>query len=224
MSIEGEPKTSETVATPELELRKKEIKVLTFDAIKDIIISQIGNKAEINRLEIDETSEGAKLSAEIDAGMLGGIILIEGVVVNTENEIVIRDLIINARGYVKSRIENNLSSFTPAIRTYFERKYKKSVSSIQIAGPNLIIDLETSEENTPQVDEPKNRLDNTLEFVDKIKDPWERIGTIEAYCKDLIKQGRYDDARKFAGLIKNEKSRNATIVNINRIEKSGTIG
>lgn len=204
--------------TPEPE--KRESITLNFDAIKNIIISQIGNKAEINRLEIAEVNEGAKLSAEIDAGMLGGKISIEGYIVNDQNGIAIRNLSINARGYVKSRIENSLSSFGSAIKKYFEKQYEKSVSSIQIVGPNLVIDLGSSLQVSVSQDN-KTQIEQYLEIIDKIKDPWERIGNIETYCRALIKLEKYDDARRMAGLIKNEKSRNATIDNIGRIEKSG---
>ena len=219
MNIEGKPKPVETIEAPETESEKKESILLNFDAIKDIIISQIGNKAKINRLEIEGATEGAKLSAEIDAGMLGGKISIEGFIVNTSNEIVIQDLNVDARGYIKSRIESNLSNFGSEIKKYFEKQYKKSVSSIQIVGSNLVIGLEnTLETNKPQ--ENKTQMDQLLEFIDNIKDPWERTGSIEDYCKDLIRLKRYEDARRVARLLKGEKGRNATIDNIDRIEKS----
>lgn len=116
-------------------------------------------------------------------------------------------------------IEKGLSNFGPTIKKYFEKQYRKSVSSIQIVGSNLIINLgSATETNIPQVS--KTQIEQYLEIVDKIKDPWERVGTIEIYCKDLIKLKRYEDARRMAGLIKNEKSRNTTIKNIDRIEKS----
>ena len=142
MAIEDQPKPIKTVETPVSESEKKESIVLDFDAIKNVISSQIGSKAEINKLELLGANEEIKLSAELDAGMLGGKILIEGLIVNAGEEIVVCDLTVDARGYVKLLIESNLSSFTPAIKKYFEKEYGKPVFSIQIVGSSLVIELE----------------------------------------------------------------------------------
>ena len=116
---------------------------LNFDAIKQMIVSQIGDKAEVKHLEVKVVSEGAKLSAEIYAGLIGGKILIEGLIVNDSNELALRDLKVDARGFVKSQIESSLSDFAPTIKKYFETQYKNKVSSIQIVGPDLVIGFES---------------------------------------------------------------------------------
>ncbi len=140
-----ESTSRQSAETPSVEVAEgvegKEQVHLSFDAIKDIIRSQIGNKAEITKLELTPTDKGAALSAELDAGMLGGDISLEGVIINAGNEISVSDLNVNARGYVKSRIEKSLSSFSPAIKTYFETKYGRTVSSIQISDSNIVIEF-----------------------------------------------------------------------------------
>lgn len=224
LTEKSQAEMTNNIETTESELNKKESKVFTFDAIKDIISSQIGDKAEINRLEIREANEGARLNAEIDAGMLGGRILIEGLIVNTSDGIAIHDLNIDARGYVKSRIESNLSSFGPAIKKYFEKQYGKTVSRIKIAGASLVVDLETTPEaNMSQEDKLKIEIEHIVENFDK--DPWIRMRNIEIRCDDYIRQGRYDKARIMAGFLKNEessrekKSRDKIMAKIDRIEK-----
>lgn len=218
MGIESEPKldNNSEISAPESE---RESKVLSFDAIKEVIISKIGSKAEIKRLDIEEAPEGARLSAEIDTGMLGGQISIEGLIVNGSDGIAIRDLDINARGYVKSRIESNLSGFMPAIKKYFENQYNKEVLSIQIAGPSLIIGLGASKENDSGENIDKGEIESILEIIGKEKG-WERMGTIDAYARKFIKQKRFDDARKVVGLMQNEEGKNKTLANIDKIEKN----
>lgn len=218
MSIEKGPKPDEILDTSVSESEKKESIILSFDAIKDIVISQIGSKAEIKSLEIGQVAEGAQLSAEIDAGMLGGRISIEGLIVNIPDGIAVHDLKVNARGYVKSRIENSLSGFGQEIKRYFEKQYGKSVSNIQIVGSNLTIELDGISANDSSENRDKSKLEHILETIDKEKG-WDRIGAIDTYAREFIKQKRFDDARKVASMIQNEDSRNKALANIDKIEK-----
>ena len=230
--------------TPESE--KRESIVLNFDAIRNIIISQIGDKAKIERLEIKEVAGGAKLSAEIDAGMLGGRILIDGLIVNTSNEITISDLNIDARGYVKSKIKNSLSSFGPAIKKYFERQYGKLVSNINITGSNLIIEFENKKsphaikKDSPEfINEIVKQTGQLLEddkfekarttIIERISDPRIRDEYLENIDENeemwyrkgaqrLVYENEFDKARAFVEKIKNEKVRGGLLKDIDRIE------
>lgn len=139
-SEEAEDDSKIKVTTPEAE--KKETITLTLDAIKNVISSQIGNKAKIKKFEITTTPEGIVLSAELDAGMMGGKISLDGIIVNSGNGLAVQNLTIEARGYVKSMIESSLDKFAPAIKQYFEKQYGKLVSRINIVDSNLIVELE----------------------------------------------------------------------------------
>ena len=144
---ESESKTPEgaTGKAPEIIIAKptpeQEKLFLSFGTIKDIIVSKIGDKAKIKEFTLTEIPEGADLKAELDAGMLGGKILLEGLVVNEGNGITIHDLKVNARGYVKSRIEESIGNFDSIIKKYFEEQYDGPVSNIHIEGSQLIIKL-----------------------------------------------------------------------------------
>jgi hypothetical protein len=216
MGIESGPKPIES-SEPELE--KKESKVLDFDVFEDIIASQIGNKAKVKRLEVEEEDGGAKFSAKIDAGMLGGKISIEGHIINDSDGIAIGSLDIEAREYVKSPIENSLSGFGTAIEEYFEKKYGKSVSRINISGSNLIVDLE----NVPDVDassesESEGLMEELREIVNGIN-PWKTMFSLEVRCLEDVELGEYSRARELAELISSKKNRDIFIANINKIEE-----
>ncbi len=123
---------------------KTERHVLTLDEVKNMVILQLGNKAKIEKLDVVETNEGLRLSVKLNAGFTGGKISIDGEIVNVGNEIGLQNLHIEARGYVKSMIESNLSNFVPAMKKYFEDKYGKPVHAISIAGSSLILDLKNT--------------------------------------------------------------------------------
>src|SRR3990167_7688853 len=125
-SLEGLPITPQT---PE---SISSIEKITIDEIKSILSSQLEGKARIKTLELQPTTGGLLLNAELDAGIVGGKISIYGLIINAGDEIAVSDLKIGARGYVKSRIEDNITKFVPAIKTYFENKYGKPVSNMQV--------------------------------------------------------------------------------------------
>lgn len=161
---------------PEINFNKEELPegeiVLTLDEIKDILVAQLGDKAEVKKLELQGVSGGVHMSAELDAGLMGGKIVIEGLIVNAGDKIAVDNLEIEARGYVKSRIEGNLSKLVPAIEKHFENKYKKPVSSLQIASSGLVVGFEKGQE------EASSSTSELLSQPEITPQPFEATGTI----------------------------------------------
>lgn len=134
--------------------RKESMEEIPIPEIKDIIISQIREvkelrKAEIKKLEITpgDRNDEVHLEAELDAGYLSkaGNVKIEARISNRGNTIGVEDLSIDARFYAKSRIEKNLSKLPDALQLYFEKRYGRRASRIQILDGKLVISFENSE-------------------------------------------------------------------------------
>ena len=206
MRPESFPQSTPPEEQQEVISEKLERIILPLSELKDTVISQLGSKATIERLDITEINGGLMLSVELDAGFTGGHISIKGEIVNTGNEIAIQNLNIEARGYVKSRIESSLSVFTLSIKKYFEKKYSKPVSSISIRGSNLVLDLENS---TP-VSKPTEIGEGSRENLD--------IPEIIKDAKKLLSQNEFDNARLVINRIKDEKVKSQYLSQIDKIE------
>ncbi len=135
---------SKTNKVPELapELEAKDRITLGIEDLKEMVVAQLGDKAEIEKMDVSLESGGLRLKVKLNAGLVGGRIFLDGLIVNNGNEINIIDLKVEARGFIKSRIEGNLSKFAPVVKKYFEDKYKVPVSRINIDGTSLIVELE----------------------------------------------------------------------------------
>lgn len=103
-----------------------------------------GNAKIIMGPHITETPKGLQMHVEFDAGIIGGKIVINGMIVNKGNTVGVQGLDIKARPYVRSMIEYELSNFNTEIKTYFKNQSGKSVSSIQIGESGLVVEFENS--------------------------------------------------------------------------------
>lgn len=154
------------IAAAEAHRTPVEQKEIPFDEVEAIVREQLGGKAKINRLTIDSTPEGLQLHAELDAGMMGGEIVLDGTIVNDGNTIAIHGLDIDARGYVKSMIQDKLGNFDTAIKAYFEKKFGKQVSKMQIGDAGLTLEFGPAKTEASTPEEAQEGLDNTADQPD----------------------------------------------------------
>lgn len=137
-----EPQNQPPVASGEKEQNKEKI-VVNSEEVKNAIASQIEGMAKLEKIDISEIPEGLLFKAELNAGLSGGKIEINGKIVNAGDGIDLNDLDIKARDYVKDIVMEDLSRFSKAIKTHFEKQNKKPVSKIKIVGPNIEIEFKS---------------------------------------------------------------------------------
>lgn len=122
------------------QIKTKEI--ISSDKIQNIIKEKLGSSAKIEKLELDFNDGKLQINSELDGGILGGKIKINGSLENSGNSIAVNeDLQIEARGYVKSRIENSLSKLVTEIKKHFEKVYKKEIKSMKIENGGLTLNF-----------------------------------------------------------------------------------
>ncbi|MDP2655278.1 MAG: hypothetical protein Q8P17_01820 [bacterium] len=152
---EVNPAASIELTQPRAPVSAENRQVISTAEMQGVISEQLNGKAKINALEIKNTPDGLMLHAELDGGWKGGKIVLGGAIVNSGNTIAVESLNIEARGYVKSMIENNLSGLSDAIKSHFEKQYGKPISGLQVGESGLTIEFGSEEQAKPaQENEP----------------------------------------------------------------------
>ena len=151
----------------------EEGEVLSLEEIRDIMSSEIGSKAKIIKLELTKSREGLALEAELDGGIKAGKIKLKGSIANSDRDIALSILELEARGYVQKRIKDNLSILVDKIKEYLQKEYKKPVASLQIVDQGVAIEFEGAkapagaEEGKPEKGKALKRTD-PLRGIDKL--------------------------------------------------------
>ncbi len=121
---------------------EKERIPLSFEKIKEIIRTEIGERADIKTLEIKKAPEGAKFVIRVSVGMGIGEIAVEGFAINIPMGIAVEDLAIKTNAALKLLVEKKFEDFDEIVKRYFEKLYGKPVSSMQLVGTKLVVDFE----------------------------------------------------------------------------------
>lgn len=113
---------------------------VSLDELEEIIKNKIGKLAKIEKIDFAFKEGKLEVKGELNAGLLGGKIKIKGLLENSGDTIEVnKNIEIEARGYVKTQIINNLSKLAPEMKKYFEDKNKRSIKSINIKNGQIIL-------------------------------------------------------------------------------------
>ncbi|MBU6323061.1 MAG: hypothetical protein KGI41_02470 [Patescibacteria group bacterium] len=138
-------------------------KIVPLEDLEAIVRKQLRGKAKITSLVVEPTPEGAHIAAKLDAGLLGGAITLNGTIANDGDSLAIRDLNIQARGFVEGMIKDNLANFNDAIKAHFTKEYGAPVSSLRVTPEGLAVGLEAAELQTQPVSEPVSAPESVYE-------------------------------------------------------------
>ena len=131
-----------------------------FEGVKRILSEQLGEKAQINRLDVSDTPEGLQIQAELRHGAAGKI-NIQGTLVSEGGTIGVSELQVTADRFVgraRAAVEEGLAGIDAAIKTELERQHGKPISTLQVGPAGLMVEFAPA----PDVTESSGRIEPTL--------------------------------------------------------------
>ena len=112
---------------------------LSKDELKAVIKLLLGDRAKISALTLEGSGDRLRLNASLAGGPMIGRVNLSGEIINHNNGIDVFNPVIDARGYVRTAIQEKLKDVTGEIKKQFQGKYPKPVKSLSIENGELVL-------------------------------------------------------------------------------------
>ncbi len=167
--------------------REAGIQESSFESIRALLAQELEEEGKLEKLTLTRVPDGLQLHAELDAGLLDGRAVVDGMITNGPKWIHIDDgLEVKGRERMKVKVKNALLFFEDAVQDHFEKQYAGAVSGISLGETNLQINLSGGE----AAQSPVEGVAGSSEPTESTPKEWrEKLRTLIAGAKEKIGGG-----------------------------------